>query len=699
LYTKLVGAKHRINKRGNMQTKYLSIYLFLIAFLSLAPSYGADNILTNPGFETGTTTGWSGFGCSISAVTVPHTGSCSCLTSNRSGTWSGPRQSILGLISDGQTCTISGWVKLQNASSDSIAITVAQNDDSDTTFHPVVWSTGYDDVWTYLSGDFTLDVNGTLTELFFYFEGPAAGVNFYVDDVSLIGTDPDPNHATAQVDAVIRHQKIEGFGASGAWYEGWLTAHPKRDEIYDVIFGELGTDIYRLRNTHDISQSNIIDSAEIIAQGEASLGRELKIMISSWTPPDYLKTDGNTVGGTLAKDANGNYKYSEFAQWWLESLDAYEANGITVEYVSMQNEPAISPLWDGCRFTPTETNEYAGYNLAFEALSNKFSTIQNPPKLLAPETLSMSKELSDNYIGNIIDSNHIYGYAHHLYGDADPNEPDNFIPKMTNFAEQYSDKPIFQTEYHLGNQNFFAAMNLAVLMHNSLAIEGVSVYMHWPLFWAEPGGLVSLEFPWGSNPGYTVNPIYYAFKHYSAFIHSGWRRLDVSNDSLNPRISAYISPDNQQMSVVLINIDPNINVELDLSFDNFSVEDGNVYRTSSTQNCELIGDFNDSAPLILPAESITTLALSGTLIITDCQQVQDAGLNLAGDLNGNCYVDLADVSVLTDQWLSTDPVAISPNYSPDIYADDKVNLLDFAVLALDWLICNNPQDANCLKTW
>jgi hypothetical protein len=150
---------------------------------------------------------------------------------------------------------------------------------------------------------------------------------------------------------------------------------------------------------------------------------------------------------------------------------------------------------------------------------------------------------------------------------------------------------------------------------------------------------------------------------------------------------------------VLINTANDTDVELEISFDNFSVEDGNIFRTSSTQNCAPAGDFNDSAPLNLPAESITTLALSGTLILTDCQQVQDAGLNLAADLDGNCYVDLADVSVLAEQWLSTNPMAIPPNYSPDIYSDGQVTLLDFTTLAAQWLNYNNPSDDNCTYNW
>jgi hypothetical protein len=83
----------------------------------------------------------------------------------------------------------------------------------------------------------------------------------------------------------------------------------------------------------------------------------------------------------------------------------------------------------------------------------------------------------------------------------------------------------------------------------------------------------------------------------------------------------------------------------------------------------------------------------------DCQQVQNYGYSLPGDLDGNCQIDYSDVEILLAQWLSTEPVAIQPYYSPDIYVDDEVDGFDFTVLAFDWLNCNNPEDSNCIFNW
>jgi len=171
-----------------MMFKRLRFFVVSAVFLFLSISYGDDNVLTNPGFETGTITGWSPFGCSLSAVTVPYSGNYSGLATNRNGAWSGPSQLVTNSINNGDSCTISAWVKLQNASSANVKITMLQKDDSGTNYHYVNSATVTDEDWTNITGFFSLDVNGTLTELRLYFEGPDPNTNFYLDDASVVVT-------------------------------------------------------------------------------------------------------------------------------------------------------------------------------------------------------------------------------------------------------------------------------------------------------------------------------------------------------------------------------------------------------------------------------------------------------------------------------------------------------------------------------
>ena len=604
---------------GENITGRVLFFLLLITCLKATSVQALENLLVNPGFEEGTT-GWAGRGCDLSTSTFSRSGSYCGYATNRSFFWEGIKQSVLGKMLPGETYTISAWIKLDNSSSDQIIVTIEQRDDRGTSYTRVDTSNGYDSRWTRLSGRFTLEAVGILTTLDVYFEGPAPEVNFYLDDVEVLGRvaeppEPPKPDATGSVNIGTVYQELEGFGAAGAWYEGWLTAHPKKNEIYDVLFGQLGLDIYRLRNSYQLSdnwRSIMATSAEIIQAEEASLGHPIKIMISSWSPPVYLKSNESTARGTLARHPGGGYKYSEFAKWWADSLTEYARHGIHADYVNIQNEPEFLADHDSCKFTPAETSEWAGYNLAFEAVYQELdSRMTDMPKLLAPESFGCSA--SRAFIDELIDPSHVYGYAHHLYADGDFDNPDSFIPAMVSFSARYGDKPLFQTEYSGGSdkESISTALNLACHMHNSLVHEGVCSYFYWSLFWGEVGGLVTLDFPWSGNPGYTINHIYYAFKQYSAFTDPGWHRIEASTDSTGLRISAFKNDDNTQLTIVIINVSE-IDIDLKLSLGGFSPDSSRVYRTSEIEHTEYSGTFDESQPLALPPQTITTISLTGS---------------------------------------------------------------------------------------
>jgi glucuronoarabinoxylan endo-1,4-beta-xylanase len=589
--------------------------VFLLLFLSLASAYGDTNILVNPGFENGTD-GWTGRSCQISAVSTPvHSGSGSAKANGRDSNWQGIRQSMFDKMANGKTYQIQGWIRLENAPSAPVALSVEKQDSGGTKYINVASATATDSNWVLLSGNFTLDVNGTVSVLDVYFEGPPPGVNFYVDDANVYGPEPntakakpaEPN-ATGEIDVSTRHQKIEGLGASGAFRTMEFVQHKQKAELYNLLFKELSLDIFRIRNTYDINQADFNSSVEIAKGGEAALGRDLKIMISSWTPPARLKSNGNLVGGTLAK-SNGNYVYTDFAQWWYDSLAAYAKAGVKADYITMQNEPDFEAKYDACIFAPTADANRAGYDAASEAVWQKLNTEMGPamPKMLDPETMGFSNV--ESYISKL-NSSHVYGYAHHLYDCSGcAEDPDRYIPKMVNFNKfnsQHGNKPVFQTEFEDEPNTWIGAMNTAILMHNSLTVENAAGYLYWDLFWSSESGLVSLNDPCS----YTIKPVYYAFKQYSAFIDSGWQRVEALTDNSGLRISAYISPDNKKLTAVIINTTASTDITINFSLKGFSISKGEVYRSSEKEKCVHTGSYKGSKPLKLPANSITTLSLS-----------------------------------------------------------------------------------------
>ena len=600
-----------------MSVKSICGSLFILIIFFFVYVYGDNNILTNPGFERGRD-GWFDRTCAIEAVTSPvHNGTGAGKAISRLANWQGIKQSVFGKMVIGKTYKVSGWVRLDNAKSDTVAISFEQQDDSGTRYYNIARAASTDSVWVQLSGEFTLTVNGTLSVLDVYFEGPAPGVNFFVDDVIVFGPEVDaPKIIPAKpkgkglIDVNIRHQKIEGFGGSGAYYTMNLVTHKKKTELFNLLFKELGLDILRIRNDYDIDPNSMQATIEIAKSGEAALGQDLKILMSSWSPPATLKSNGNTIGGTLKK-VNGKFVYDEFAQWWYNSVASYTKGGVKIDYISIQNELDYEAPWNSCRFTPTEKldTNLAAFNIAFEIIWHKLNAEMGSdiPKILTPESSGLGN--SKEYIENLDSLSHVYGYAHHLYDCSGcGSAPDRFIPRMisyNNLAVQNGNKPVFQTEFEDEPGTWADAINTALVIHNSLTVEKVAAYLYWDLFWATGTALVSMD----DESSYTVKPTYYAFKQYSAFIDADWQRVETSTDNTGIRISAYIGPDNKKLTAVIINTTDSTNISLDLSVKNFSIARGEIYRSSQMENCVLIGKYNKRAPMKIPANSVTTLSL------------------------------------------------------------------------------------------
>ena len=83
-----------------------------------------------------------------------------------------------------------------------------------------------------------------------------------------------------------------------------------------------------------------------------------------------------------------------------------------------------------------------------------------------------------------------------------------------------------------------------------------------------------------------------------------------------------------------------------------------------------------------------------------CAELQAGGHGLAADLDGNCYVNYWDLNIMVDNWLRTDCTEPDNCEGADFEPTDGfVDLFDFGDFALQWLWCNNPEDATCIPNW
>jgi glucosylceramidase len=91
-----------------------------------------------------------------------------------------------------------------------------------------------------------------------------------------------------------------------------------------------------------------------IKAATAAAGGKLTLYVSPWSPPAFMKDNNDVLHGGKLKP--------EFAQSWanfyVKFIKAYEAQGIPVWGLSVQNEPMATQKWESCKYTAEEERDF-----------------------------------------------------------------------------------------------------------------------------------------------------------------------------------------------------------------------------------------------------------------------------------------------------------------------------------------------------
>lgn len=192
-------------------------------------------------------------------------------------------------------------------------------------------------------------------------------------------------------------QIIDGFGVSQG-HPTRLYAHRKRDELMGMLFGDQGLRLNILRGDvfHHYSPSKGVydyafdkdldipydDPLFLVGLEEDTAPDEIKnelyrraqlwitkqaketynvekLIFSTWSPPAYMKSWGNSVGGSLKL-----WEYNNFAKHLTNFVKTFEANGLPIYAISPANEPEFAlQSWDGCAWLSSQLGSFIVKNL------------------------------------------------------------------------------------------------------------------------------------------------------------------------------------------------------------------------------------------------------------------------------------------------------------------------------------------------
>jgi O-glycosyl hydrolase len=171
------------------------------------------------------------------------------------------------------------------------------------------------------------------------------------------------------------------------------------------------------------------------------------------------------------------------------------------------------------------------------------------------------------------------------------------------------------------------------VIHNSLAVENVSAFLYWGLIWpSDSAGLIWVTYDAATKtPHFTLRDQYYALRHFARYTDPGYVRVDAAASLADVRISAYLSPDNSQLTIVLLNVgSSDANVRLD-SLAGFSAPHTEAYRTifrtgdaGVSEYWRQLEGFDVNQLFTMPSRSVVTVVMNSS-IAADAAVADDAG--------------------------------------------------------------------------
>jgi glucuronoarabinoxylan endo-1,4-beta-xylanase len=583
-------------KKIGLKNKWLRAQAVLvIGFVLQAGMAVAQNLVTNPGFETGDITGWFAFGSPTLTVETSqvHSGAYACEVSGRTATYMGVAQSFAGVLQPGQTYNVSAWVMLVSGGSQTMQLTMQKTDGSGTGYTPITSGSVTSSGWTQLSGQYTYNPSGTVSALNFYAEMPSSStVSYYIDDVNLspgtVVTNP-PITGVSTVDWNNVHQRIDGFGASSAWNGSWTT--PEADLLFSTnnnisysggTYNGAGLSLLRNHITYagNTSAASVPTTVEtgIMQMAQA---RGARVWSTPWTPAAGFKSTNDIYDSKVAT-ANGinggsylgignnatNQAYaSQLANYVASMKNTY---GVNLYAISIQNEPdADVTNYEACQWTGAQIHDFVTNLYAALIAKGVGST-----KIILPESQNWSDPhnlavpaLSDPAVAGDVGI-----VADHDYV-ADNSAGDQTIPAAKSTP---SGQAVWETEVALlsGSDSSIAnGVYWARRIYQYMTQAQANAYNYWWLVASDNGGLIV-----NSVPAKRL----FTFGQYSRFVRPNFYRINATSSQPSALISAYRATNSTAFAIVVVNTNAATDVIQTFNLTNFTAASMTPWVTSAS---------------------------------------------------------------------------------------------------------------------
>lgn len=383
-----------------------------------------------------------------------------------------------------------------------------------------------------------------------------------------------------------KDQKLHGFG--GAFTEA--AAHIYRsmpdkakEKVLEALFGIDGLLLNMGRihmNSCDFSLGNYTyieegdtsldtfsiehDRKEIIPFIHDAMGTsddDIEFMASVWSPPAFMKTNGEmNNGGSLKPE----YK-DVWAKYYAKFIEAYAVNGINIRYFNVQNEPAAVQEWDSCLYSAEEEAVFVRDHL-YPAIDE--AGLNSTVKIFVWDH---NKERAYE---RFRDSLNVKGAKELIAGCSVHWYTGDHFENLRLIHDRFPDKEIFFTEGCVEYSRYADATDTDQAERYAHDIignlnNGCSAVFDWNLMLDSKGGPNHVGNFCAAPLMYDekINAVkkqlfYYYIGQFSRYIKRGAVRIAASSYSDKAEVTSFVNPDGERVVVLLNRSDEDIPVIL-----------------------------------------------------------------------------------------------------------------------------------------
>jgi glucosylceramidase len=292
----------------------------------------------------------------------------------------------------------------------------------------------------------------------------------------------------------------------------------------------------------------------MIKQAIVAAGGKLTFYASPWSPPAWMKDNKNMLKGGKLLPAY----YQSWADYFVRFVKAYEAEGIPVWGLTVQNEPMATQTWESCIYSGEEERDFIknflGPTLYKAGMADK--------KLIAWDH---NRDLIYQRASTVLDdpeaAKYVWGIGYHWYESWTGGG--NIYENVKRVAETYPGKNLIFTEGCAESYDF-ARINdwkwgekYGLSMINDFN-SGTAAWTDWNILLDEKGGpnhvgnfcFAPVHADTRSGQIYYLSSYYY-IGHFSKFIRPGAKRIISSSSRGQLLTTAFINTDGKIAIVVM----------------------------------------------------------------------------------------------------------------------------------------------------